>query len=94
MKIEEIPPLDIFFSPTHKAIVKRKRNKRKLDTMTIATLENDSMDIVWNDTPIDPSENIMKLSQLAGTYATVTIDKSTKVRLLLKEKEHRIILLE
>lgn len=52
------------------------------------------MDIVWKDTPIDPSENITKLLQFVGDYAATTIDKVTEVRMLLKEKEHKILLLE
>jgi len=52
------------------------------------------MDIVWKDLPIDPSENLTKLSQFVGVYDTTTIDKATKVQMLLKEKEQRILLLE
>lgn len=40
LKIEETTPLDVFCNPTHKVVVKRQRKKRKLNTMTIATLEN------------------------------------------------------
>lgn len=60
-------------------MVKRQRNKRKLDTTTVATLENESMDVVWKDTPIDPSENLTRLSLFADTYATATIDKVAEV---------------
>lgn len=31
LRVEEIPPLDIFYSPQHKAMVKRQRNKRNTD---------------------------------------------------------------
>jgi hypothetical protein len=30
LRIEEIPPLDVFYSPQHKAMVKRQRKKRKI----------------------------------------------------------------
>ena len=33
------------------------------------------MEVVWKDTPIDPYENLTKLSQFACAYATITIDK-------------------
>ena len=52
------------------------------------------MEVIWKDTPIDPSKNITKLSQFAGAYATATIDKETEFWLLLKEKEERVQLLE
>lgn len=46
----------------HKAIVKRQRKKRKLDTTNLVTLENEPMDVVWKDIPVDPSENLTKIS--------------------------------
>ena len=52
------------------------------------------MDIVWKDSPIDPSENLTRLSQFAGAYATTTIDKATKVKMLLKERKNKKKLLE
>lgn len=52
------------------------------------------MDIIWKDSPMDPSKNLRKLSQLAGAYSTETIGKVTKVQMLLKEKEQIILLLE
>jgi len=79
LRIDGIPPLDIFYSPTHKVVVKRQRKKRKLDTMTIMNLENEPMDVVWKDTPVDPLENLTKLSQFTRDYATTTINKVTKV---------------
>lgn len=30
LKIEEIPPLDVFYSPKHKAVMSRSRKKRKV----------------------------------------------------------------
>jgi len=58
------------------------------------TLENEAIDVVWKDTCVDPSKNLTKLSQFVGAYATTTINKETKVRMLLKEKEQKILLLE
>lgn len=77
LRIKETPPLDVFYSPTHKVVVKRQRKKRKLGVVDVATLENEPMDIVWNDSPLNPSENLTKLSKFVGAYATTTIDKVT-----------------
>jgi len=94
LRIEEITQLDVFYSPTHKAVLKRQRKKRKLDTMFVTTPENEPMYIVWKDSPIDPSENLINRSHFVGAYAIMTIDKATKVQMLLKEKEQKILLLE
>ena len=32
LKVEEIPPLDVFYSPQHKAVVRKQRKKRKLES--------------------------------------------------------------
>ena len=89
LRIEEITQLDVFYSPTHKAVLKRQRKKRKLDTMFVTTPENEPMYIVWKDSPIDPSENLINRSHFVGAYAIMTIDKATKVQMLLKEKEQK-----
>jgi len=72
-----MPPLDIFYSPTHKVAVKRRRKKR--DTIAVTTTENEPMDIVWKDTPIKPPYNLTKFSQFTGAYAIATIDKEIEV---------------
>ena len=66
----------------------------KLDTTDVMTLENEPMDVVWKDTHAGQWENLTKLLQFAWTYATTTIDKETKVQMLLMEKEQKIMLLE
>jgi len=55
---------------------------------------NEPMDIIWKDIPSSPTENLTKLSQFVGAYATATIDKSTKVSIFLREREERIARLE
>lgn len=52
------------------------------------------MDIVWKESSMDPSKNLTRLSQFAGAYDMETIDKTTKVQMLLREKEQNIMLLE
>lgn len=92
LKIEEIPPLDVFYSPQHKAVVRRQSNKRKRDAMLAP--EDEPMDVLWKDPTIYPSENLTRLSQIAGAYASTMIDKTTEVQMLLKEKEDRVLFLE
>ena len=45
------------------------------------------LDVLWKDPTTDPTENLTKLSQITGSYASANIDKSSEVRLLLTEKE-------
>ena len=35
LHIEEIPSLDVFYNPKHRAVVKRQRKKRRLDQSSI-----------------------------------------------------------
>ena len=60
LQVEEIPSLDIFYSPSHKAVVKR-RNMRRIDE-TVSDLRNESVDILWKDPLADPTKNLTKLS--------------------------------
>jgi len=92
LNIEEIPPLDIFYSPQHKAVVSRQRKKRKLEN----TLSQDAeqLNVLWKDPTNNPTENLTKLSQIAGAYASATIDKASEVQQLLKEWEDQIQLLQ
>lgn len=88
LKIEEIPPLDVFYSPRHKAVVRRKRKKRKLES--ILSHDAEQLDILWQGPNTYPTENITKLSQIVGEYSSVTIDKASEVQHILKEKEDQI----
>lgn len=92
LRIEEIHPLDVFYSPQHKVVIRRQRNKRKLDS--VLALENEPLDVLWKDPSTDPSANLTRLSQVAGAYTLATIDKVVEVQSLLKEKEDRILFLE
>lgn len=60
LKIEEIPPLDIFYSPQHKAVVRRQRKKRKLEN--VLSHDAKQLDVLWKDPTSDPTENLTKLS--------------------------------
>ena len=52
------------------------------------------MDVLWKDSPVDPSANLTRLSQFVGAYATTTMDKATEIQMLLREKEDKITSLE
>ena len=46
LRIEEIPPLYVFYSPRHKAIFKRQIKKIKLKSTTATTPDNELMDVL------------------------------------------------
>ena len=94
LKFEDIPPLDIFYSPKHRAVVKRQRRKRKLDHNLLSSFQAELMDVVWKNSKVDPSDDLKKLSQYAGAYTTAIIDKASEVNLLIKEKDQIIMQLE
>ena len=100
LKIEEIPPLDVFYSPQHKAVVRRQhkavvrrqRKKRKLEN--VLSHDAEQLDVLWQDPTTDPTENLTKLSQITGAYASAAIDKASEVRQLLNEKEDQVQVLQ
>lgn len=92
--MEEIPPLQVFYSPKHRVVVKRQRKRRRIEPSSTVIPSDIPMDIVWKDTQTDPSENLTKFSQFTGAYASATIDKVAEVRKLIREKEERIQQLE
>ena len=49
LRIEEIPLLDVFYSPSQKAVLKRQRKKRKLDVVAVMTPKNEPMGVIWKD---------------------------------------------
>lgn len=51
------------------------------------------MNVVWKS-EFDPSEDLTKLSQFVGAYTVVTMDKSTEVSHLMREKDQMISQLE
>ena len=86
MQIEEIPPLDVFFSPKHKAVVKRQRKRRRTDQPSLFPEETVTGNIIWKE-ELDPSDDLTKLSEFAGAYSAATINKASEVSLLLKTKD-------
>lgn len=93
LKVTEIPPLDVFYSPLHKDVVRRQRKRRRVDTPEYPP-RNDPMDIVLKDIPFNPTENLTRPSQFMQAYAWATMDKANEVSTLQREKEERIVQLE
>ena len=84
LNIEDIPPLDVFYSPQYKVVVRKQRKKINLESAISTNAKQ--LDFLWKDPTTDPTDNLTKLSQITGAYASATIDKSSEVRLLLNEK--------
>lgn len=93
MHVEEIPLLDVFYSPKHGAVVKRQRKKRKIDHSPLLTSQVEMMNVVWRE-EVNPSKDLTKISQYAGAYTMTIMDKASEVSNLLKEKDQVIRPLE
>ena len=89
LKIEEIPPLDVFYSPKHRDVVKTQRKKRKTNQGPFLTPHDEMLNVVWK-LEVNPSEDLTKLSQYAGAYTIAKMDKASEVSQLIKEKDQRI----
>ena len=93
LQIEDIPPLDVFYSPKHRAVVKRQRKRRRLDQSSLLPDQTEMANVVWKE-EFNPSDDLTKLSQYAGAYSAVTIDKASEVSLLLKTKDQEVFSLQ
>lgn len=93
MQIEEIPPLDVFYSPRHKDVVKRQRKRRRTDQPSLFPEQTVTGNVLWKE-EFDPSDDLTKLSQYAGDYSAATIDKASEVSSLLKTKYQDIFSLQ
>ena len=93
LQIEEIPPLDVFYSPKHRAIVRRQRKRRRTDQPSLFPEQTVTGNVLWKE-EVDPSNDLTKLSQYAGAYSAATIDKASEVSNLLKEKDQEIFSLQ
>ena len=79
LKVTEIAPLDVFYSPLHKVVARGQRKRRRTKASLVVTPGDIPMDILWKDTQTDPSNNLTKLSQFVGAYAFAMIDKAIEV---------------
>ena len=93
LHIEYIPPLDVFYSPKHRAVVKGQRKRRRLDQSSLLPDQTEMANVVWKE-EFNPSDDLTKLSQYAEAYSAATIDKASEVSNLLKEKDQTIISLQ
>lgn len=93
LQIEEIPPIDVFYSPKHRVVVKRQRKKRKIDQTPLLTPHAEMMNVEWK-AKVNPSEDLTKLWQYSRAYTTVTMDKASEVSHPMREKDQAIIQLK
>jgi len=93
LQVEDIPPLDVFYSPKHRAVVKRQRKRRRIDQPSLFPEQIVTTNIVWKE-EFDPSDDLTNLSQYAGVYSAATMDKESEVSNLLKEKDQAITSLQ
>lgn len=93
LQIEEIPPLDILYSPKHRAIVKRQRKRRRIDQPSLFLEQTITGNVLWKE-EFNPSDDLTKLSQYAGAYSAETIDKASEVSNLIKIKDQEILALQ
>jgi len=93
LHVEEIPPLDVFYSPKHRAVIKRQRKKRKIYQSSLFPAQMEITNVVWRE-EVNSSEDLIKLSQYVGAYMSATMDKASKVGNFLKEKDQTIVSLE
>jgi len=61
LHVAEIPPLDVFYSPKHRVVVKRQRKERKIDHSPLLTPQMEMMNVVWRE-EVNPSEDLTNLS--------------------------------
>ena len=94
LKVEDIPPLDIFYSPKHRDVFRKQRKRKRTDQESLSTSQVELMNIVWKNTKVNPSEDLTKLSQYAGAYSAATIDKAFEVTQMMKQKDVQIAMLE
>ena len=83
LQVEDIPPLDVFYSPKHKAVIKRHRKRRRINKPSLFPEQTVTANVVWKE-EFDPSDDLTKLSQYDGAYLAATMDKASEVSNLLK----------
>lgn len=93
LQVEDIPPLDVFYSPKHRVVVKRQQKRRRIDQPSLFLEQIVTGSMVWKE-EFDPFDDLKKLSQYVKAYPATTIDKASKVSNLLKEKDQAITLLQ
>ena len=54
LKVEDIPPLDVFYSPKHRAVLRKQRKRRRTDQESLSTSQVELMNIFWKNTEVNP----------------------------------------
>lgn len=85
--------MDVFYSPKHRAVVKRQWKRRRTDQPSLFPEQTVIANVVWKE-EFDPSDDLTKLSQYAGAYSAATMDKASEVTNLLREKDQAIASLQ
>ena len=93
LQVEDIPPLDVFYSPKHRAVVKRQQKRRRIDQPSLFPEQTVTANVVWKQ-EFDPSDDLTKLSPYARAYSAATMDKALEVTNFLREKDQEITLLQ
>lgn len=94
LNIEEIPPLDIFYSLKHIAVVNRQRKRRSIEQRQALVPTNTSFQVLWKDAQVTLAKDLGRLSQYGGAYVSAKIGKAKEVKQLRREKDGRIRNLE
>lgn len=87
LRIKDIPPQDIFYIPQYKVVVKRERKKRNIDHSQALVPDNSSFEVLWKVSTTTPTKELGRITQFKGVYASATIDTTTEVQKLLKDKD-------
>ena len=87
LKLEQIPPLYIFYSPKHRAVVRKQKKRRRTDQDALLASQGEFLNVVYKNAEVDPSEDLTKLSQYTGAYSAATIDKASEVIQMMKQKD-------
>jgi len=72
---------------------KRQRKRRRLDQSSLLPEQSEMANVVWKE-ELNPSDDLIKLSQYVGAYSVATMDKASNVSNLLKERDQTIVSLQ
>jgi len=65
LKVEEIPPLALFYGPKHKVMVSRWRKMRRTEQREALVPGSASFQVLWKYSEVTPTEYLGRLLQFA-----------------------------
>ena len=65
-----------------------------IDQSQTLVLGDPSFEVLWKGLQSTPTKELRRLTQFIGAYASTTMNKTTEIQQLLKEKEDKIMQLE